>query len=87
MRVRATTTGADVDDDVDPTAGAILVDAGVYAEGDDEEAAARAIAGVALAQTRGARTGPGSTSGRRFVFGYPRRFGFNSWRSGRWWTR
>ena len=59
VRVRATTTGADVDDDVDPTAGAILVDAGVYAEGDDEEAAARAIAGVALAQTRGGKDGSG----------------------------
>ena len=49
----------DVDDDVDPTAGAILVDAGVYAEGDDEEAAAHAIAGVALAQTRGGEDGSG----------------------------
>ena len=59
VRVRGTTNGADVDADVDPTAGAILVDAGVYAEGDDEEAAARAIAGVALAQTRGGEDGSG----------------------------
>ena len=57
VRVRATTTGADVDDDVDPTAGAILVDAGVsHHRRRAGVLGAGAIAGVALAQT-GARTG------------------------------